>query len=213
MVNQPNVSSTQGHIRHSSEKKRWVTANGNPLAIAGQTQLRLDLGTHRPINATFVIAKDLAQNVIISVDILEPNGFIVDFKQNKLRWGVNGSTLDGDEQNAIWIYSILQRQSKIIRTNVNLDIAKFSSELIWMPCEFNRQDVEFRGIGRNKSVEMVLSITNNKLPVLVQNPTPIRVKYRAGDAIGSITDTDIVNQIKDNQTLNDFFSNEVTDES
>jgi predicted aspartyl protease len=193
-------------------KKRCVTANGNALAIAGQTQLRLDLGTHMSINATFVIAKDLAQNVIIGVDILKPNGFIVDFKRNKLRWGVSKSILDGDEQNAIGIYSILPKQTKIIRTSVNLEIAPFSSELIWTPCEFSQQDVEFRGIGRKKSVEMVLAITNNRLPILVQNPTPIRVRYRAGDAIGSIADTDIVSQIKDKQTLNDFFSNEVSNE-
>jgi len=67
-------------------RKNWVTANGNPISIEGQTQLHLEIGS-KGIKADFVIAKDLAHKVIIGVDILKPNGCIVNFGDNKLTCG------------------------------------------------------------------------------------------------------------------------------
>ncbi len=51
-----------------NRNKRRVTANGSPIEIAGQTTLRLKIGS-KSLEANFVIAKNLAQNVIIEVDI------------------------------------------------------------------------------------------------------------------------------------------------
>ncbi|MCB0739245.1 MAG: retroviral-like aspartic protease, partial [Bacteroidetes bacterium] len=60
------------------KKRKWVTANGSPLEVAGQTVLNLQIG-RKIIKSKFVIAKDINYDVIIGVDILKPNKFIIDY--------------------------------------------------------------------------------------------------------------------------------------
>ena len=64
-------------------KKQWVSANGSPIHVTGETQLTLTFGALE-ITATFVIAKQLAHDLIIGVDILKPNRFIVNYDDNIL---------------------------------------------------------------------------------------------------------------------------------
>ena len=60
-----------------------MSANVSTIEVCGQTTLQLKIGS-RIFNADFIIAKNLAQNDIIGVDFLRPNGFIVDYNKNKL---------------------------------------------------------------------------------------------------------------------------------
>ena len=68
------------------KSKNWVTENGSPINVAGQTELSLQIGKLL-IKAVFKIARDLSQDIIIGVYILKPNGCILDFKTNELRIG------------------------------------------------------------------------------------------------------------------------------
>ena len=73
-------------------RKNWVTANGTPIEVAGQTQLQIEIGS-KILIANFVIAKDLAHKIIIGVDILKPNGCVLDFNVNKLYCGESQSEI------------------------------------------------------------------------------------------------------------------------
>ena len=64
-------------------RKCWVTANGTPISVTGQVTLNVKMG-HKTIRALFIVAEGLAQDVIIGVDILRPNGFIVNFKKGQV---------------------------------------------------------------------------------------------------------------------------------
>ncbi len=69
-------------------KKRWISANGSPFHVAGQTFLTLTIGSTRFI-APFIIARNLAQDIIIGIIILKPHSCIADYKSNTLRCGFN----------------------------------------------------------------------------------------------------------------------------
>jgi hypothetical protein len=64
--------------------KRWISAIGSPIHVVGQTSLTLTIGTTR-FTAPFIIARNLAQDIFICVNILKPHSCIVDYKSNTLR--------------------------------------------------------------------------------------------------------------------------------
>ena len=68
------------------KSKNWVTANGSPINVAGQTELSVKIWKIL-IKAVFIIARDLSQYIIIGADILKLNGCIIDFKTNEFRRG------------------------------------------------------------------------------------------------------------------------------
>ena len=83
--------------------KNWITANGTPLEVIGQTTLELKFG-NKIIKGNFIISTQLAHEVIIGVDILNKNKCIVDFGENKLE--CNGEKIE-----------IKTRESELYRVN------------------------------------------------------------------------------------------------
>ena len=61
-----------------------MTANGSPIRVNGQTKLELQIG-EATIQANFIIAKDLSQELIIGVDILATHKCIVDFDKHVMQ--------------------------------------------------------------------------------------------------------------------------------
>lgn len=49
-------------------RKLWVTSNGTPIQVLGQVNLNAQIG-ETTFNAKFIIARDLAANVIMGTDI------------------------------------------------------------------------------------------------------------------------------------------------
>ncbi len=48
--------------------------------------------------------------------------------------------------------------------------------------------------------------------MLIQNPTANKIRYKTGDAVGSITETNILDEIHNYEALNKFFVNEIGSE-
>lgn len=77
-INHTFVSSNKFKILKLETNKKWVTANGSPLIIVGKIEAKMKVEKEIFIE-TFIIAKDLAHEVIIGADILRRNKFIIDF--------------------------------------------------------------------------------------------------------------------------------------
>ena len=125
-----------------TSRKRWVTANGTPIEIAGQTSLILKIG-NKNIEANFVIAKNLAQNVIIGVDILKPNNCVVDFSTNKLL--CENESIDIKTYNSI--------KPKTIYSNCNITIEPYESYFLSVTCPINFETVLITKLGKVNVLE------------------------------------------------------------
>ena len=95
------------------KSKNWVTENGSPINVAGQTELSLQIGKLL-IKAVFKIARDLSQDIIIGVYILKPNGCILDFKTNELRIGNTCLKIQTIEPNIQVVALIISNQTHLI---------------------------------------------------------------------------------------------------
>jgi hypothetical protein len=72
--------------------------------------------------ANFVIAKKLAQEVIIGVDILKPNKCIVEYRKNTLQCG----------NSVVEIFTLEPKKLKLAYANCSVVIAPFSQGLFWI---------------------------------------------------------------------------------
>lgn len=97
-----------------TKRKNWLTANGTPLRVTGQTTVDIKIGKES-LKVILIIAKSLAQNIIIGVDILKNNGFIVDYRENTLKL----------KEETVLINSISQPIYKAIRTEKDIEIKPF----------------------------------------------------------------------------------------
>ena len=183
-------------------RKCWVTANGTPISVTGQVTLNVKMG-HKTIRAVFIVAEGLAQDVIIGVDILRPNGFIVNFKKGQLEC----------DNEKIQINSIQCQSSQVLRSNANVSIAPFSQTTEWLQPELSSEWVLVSSISKKiHALEMVTSIqANGKLPIVITNPDTTSKHIKRGDPICKITETSIVCTIKNNEELTKFMEEETED--
>lgn len=185
-----------------TNKKRWVTANGLPIEVNGQANLKLKIGT-TTCNANFIIAKKLAHDVIIGVDILQANKCIVDYEANLLK--CNGSTVD--------IHTLMPRSTNLIHAINNIEIAPYDNEIMWIPYKHPHKDIYIHSVGKSNVIEMVTAIQEDdthygQIPILISNPTPILKKIRRGDVIASASPADIRCEIDSQEKWNNFMMQE-----
>ena len=184
--------------RESIEKKKnWVTANGSPIEVKGQVKLKLSIDEIN-IYATFIVAKDLTQNIIIGVDVLSPNKCIIDFSSNKLR--VKGSHIE--------IETLDPPKTRFLHANSNIELNPFEDEVTWVKVDHNYEQVLITKAGKNNVVEMITKLENNSVPVFLTNPTNIPRTIRKGEIIAMISPVEIVTEIHNDAEMFEFIDSE-----
>lgn len=176
------------------KQRRWITANGTPIDIAGQTTLSLKIGK-QIFQAPFIIAKNLAQDVIIGVDILKANSCVVDFKNNKLV--CNNEFIE--------IKSPGSSKSKTIYANENINIEPFKRDTFLFNCPINEETVLVNRLGRINILETITDRNkSNGINITIENPTDKRIAIRKGDPICRVSSCKVICSIKNEQELVNF---------
>ena len=183
-------------------KKQWITANGTPIEVAGQTTVDLKIGDER-LKGTFIIAKSLAQNIIIGVDILKRNNCIVNYSNNTLRC----------KNSEIKLKTFQPFKTSIVRANCSIEIAPFETSLMWIPHKPTQNQLFIQSVGRSRVLEMLTNVSNdgehkNSLPVIITNNSPCIKRINKGDAIASISSPEVVCEINTFEKFNEFIKKE-----
>ena len=180
-------------------KKRWISANGSPIHIAGQTSLTLAISSTN-ITAPFIIARDLAQDIIIGVNILKPHSCIVDYKHNTLRCGLD----------KIPIKSTAPVKTDIVHANCPIELGPLEHNVLWIPCDYTNHDLYVHPPGWVKGIPTVVtpvtevnhSSTSNTYHTIQFVISP---KVRKGDIITSISPASILLTIHNEIYITIFF--------
>jgi hypothetical protein len=180
-----------------------VTANGSPIHVIGETQLTLSIGVLE-ITANFVIAKQLAHDIIIGVDILKPNNFIVNYDNNTLTC----------LSHSIPIQTITPIKTHLIHSNCSIDILPNTTDIIWIKYDFTNVNLLVSPLGRLKcSSTIVTKCTEgtykDHIPILLTNTSPIPIRINHGDAIASISEAQILCSINSENDFDSFILHEM----
>jgi predicted aspartyl protease len=179
-------------------RKNWVTANGNPIKVEGQVDLKIKIG-EKEFGASLIVAKDLSQDVIIGVDILKPNACIIDFATNKLTCG----------KSKVDILTIKPLKSSFAHANYPIEIQPYGQEIVMVEIDNNYNTVHVNSAGKNTIAEIVtVKQEDNKIPVIILNPTHVIRKIRRGDIIASISPIEIIKEINNEEQLINFIKEE-----
>ena len=157
------------------------------------------------IKATFIIAENLTQDIIIGVDILKPNKCVVDYANNTLSCGnatVNIKTMEPSKP-------------KLIRAIELIELAPYTQQLIWTKCNSPNKQIYIKPVKRSTGCEIIAEVQEdgeykNHIPILLKNPTATNKVIRKGDVIASISSVEVVQTIKCEEDLNEFMKNETT---
>ena len=176
-----------------ANRKNWVTANGSPIEVNGQVELKLKIG-NRDFNSNFIVAKDLSQEMIIGVDILSPNKCIIDFANNDL--------ILGDSH--MRIKTIEPLRAQLVHANCNIIVMPSEIETFWINIDRKYDTVLVSKAGKNNVIEMVTQQRENKIPVFLTNPTKVPKHIRHGDIIATITPIEILSEISNYEEMFKF---------
>jgi predicted aspartyl protease len=179
-------------------KKNWVTANGTPIHVDGQVKIKVKIDK-KEFFARFVVAKELSQDVILGVDILKPNGCIIDFANNKLLCG--DSSVD--------LKTISPIKPFYAHSTDTIEINPFSQELMWISINKPVKVFHVGPAGKSQVAEMLTEKDEkNRIPIMVQNPTSTPKKVRRGDIIATISQVEIIKSIENDKEWVKFLKNE-----
>ena len=186
-------------------KKRWISANGSPIHIAGQTSLTLAISSTN-ITAPFIIARDLAQDIIIGVNILKPHSCIVDYKHNTLRCGLD----------KIPIKSTAPVKTDIVHANCPIELGPLEHNVLWIPCDYTNHDLYVHPPGWVKGIPTVVTPVTiigkgqhqHQISITQYNSSSRPLKVRKGDIIASISPASILLTIHNENEYNDFLLKE-----
>lgn len=181
-----------------TKRKNWITANGTPLKVTGQTTVDIKIGKES-LKVVLIIAKSLAQNIIIGVDILKKNGFIVDFKKNTLKL----------KEETVLINSISQPIYQAIRAVKEIEIKPFHHYIYSAKIEdTNEKNILIEKSGKLEIVECIANIVNNTIKIHIENPTPEKRVIKKGTQLCKYSECEILTSIEKTEDLREFISNE-----
>lgn len=167
-------------------KKNWIAANGSPLEILGQVELNIKIGkTNCP--DTFIIARNLTQDVIIGTDILRDREFILNFKTGKLTKGD-----DVVELNTITPWS---RKFIKIDREINIEPMSVITHRVALDHEFKNRQVLVEGSGRTQLIEGVPKVIGNEVEIIIRNDSLFEKTISKGTTVGILSNCEIINSI------------------
>lgn len=189
-------------LRPLTVKKQWITANGSPIHVTGETQLTLTFGALE-ITATFVIAKHLAHDLIIGVDILKPNRFIVNYDDNILTC----------QSVSVPIQSVTPVKTQLIHANSSIKLLPNTTDIIWVKCDLPNVNLLVNTCGRIKSTPTVVTMCTegtheHHIPIHLANTTPSAIHINRGDVIASVSEANILCSINSENDFDTFILRE-----
>ena len=197
-ISEPYFNQRQLIKQAIEHKKRWISANGS------QTPLTLTIGSTR-ITAPFIIARNLAQDIIIGVNILKPHSCIVDYKSNTLRCGFD----------QIPINSTAPVKTYLVHANCPVELRPLEHQVLWIPCDYANHDLYVHPLGRVKGIPTVVTTVTegshrHHIPNTLHNSSSRLLKIRKGDIIASISPASILLTIHNENEYNDFILKELS---
>ncbi|CAF0859482.1 unnamed protein product [Brachionus calyciflorus] len=168
--------------------KNWVTANGTPLEVNGQTSLEFYIGT-KLVKGDFVIAKNLSSNLILGVDFLKANNCIIDFRQNLLKSGENKVELN-------------IKNSKVICASSEITINAFDSFTykIKIPENFIDKDIFFESSSKLNILEGYTN-TPECVNLIIFNKEPFKRVIRKHTILGKFSRCEVLKSINNTEEL------------
>lgn len=155
-------------------RKKWITANGTPLEVVGETELELKIG-HKKFTNKFVIGKNLSHDVIIGVNFFRKHKFKIDFETNQLI----------SSEGKVKIKSNRPTICQLILSKNTFTIEPFSNVTYRFKPE--RPILGLNAIvecqGRFKVSESIVN-TDEEIEILLENLTPIKQTIRPFTILG-----------------------------
>ncbi|RNA35861.1 Transposon Ty3-I Gag-Pol poly [Brachionus plicatilis] len=180
-------------------RKKWITANGTPLEVVGETELELKIG-HKKFTNKFVIGKNLSHDVIIGVNFLRKHKFKIDFETNLLISSEGKVKIKSNRPTICQL--ILSKNTFTIEPFSNVTY-RFKPE---SPIHGLNAIVECQG--RFKVSESIVN-TDEEIEILLENLTPIKQTIRPFTILGKLSVCSIVEEIKNQKDLCKFISNDL----
>ena len=179
--------------------RNWVTANGSPLEIRGQTDLTLRIGS-KEFNHTFVIARNLSHDVIIGTDFLLPNEFILNFKDKLLQSG----------ENYVKIKSFSRINSNINSVSIieQVDIGPFSKVKCWANIDKKLPEVLYFHSNDKIVSEGLVTNIDGRISLVFSNPTGLNKTLMPNTIIGHVESCQIISSINSTESLNKYLLEE-----
>ncbi|CAF1098591.1 unnamed protein product, partial [Brachionus calyciflorus] len=135
-------------------RKSWITVNGTPLQISGQTGLSISKGKTK-IEYTFVIAKNLSHDILIGSNLLKKiNVQLISNKINSNVAKINVASVKVQVKN-------VKAGNSILLEKLEEQITKLKN-LIDMYLRFFNEDDEDLGIVDEKYGYFEIELENNK---------------------------------------------------
>jgi hypothetical protein len=180
-------------------RKKWVTANGAPLQVAGQVTADMKIGD-KSLTYTFVVADGLIYDVILGNELLRAEKFVVDYESDVLRW----------QEQAIPIHSVSRSTRRFVNAIAELEIEPFTRlrHEIRIDDDLDRNKpvvVECFG-SKTQVVEAVSTIKDDKISIFIENNTPSRQVIAKGTTLCKISPCEVLAGMKNAKEVEEYIS-------
>ena len=179
------------------KRRNWITANGSPLKVDGQTTISIKIGS-KIIEATFIISRQLSHDVIVGMDILKPNKFVIDLDKNEL--------VCGEEK--VEITTEKFEVPELICAVKQIEIEPLSTTTYKIKNKFYdpNKTMLIEKIGKYDVIETIASIDNNEITICLQNLTPAKQIIRKHSMLCKISSCAIIETIDSEDKLRNFIN-------
>jgi hypothetical protein len=155
------------------------------------------------ITAIFVIAKQLAHELIIGVDILKPNRFILNYDDNILTC----------QSLSVPIQSITPVKTQLIHANFSIELLPYTTDIIWVKCVLPNVNLFVNPLGQIKSSPTVATMSTegthkHHIPIHLANTAPSAIHINRGDVIASVSEANILCSINSGNDFDAFILRE-----
>ena len=99
-------------------------------------------------------------------------------------------------------------RSAYAHANCNITINSYEQEIIWVNADRFCDTVHITSAGKSKVTESITTKQNNKIPVVIINPTNVPRTVRKGDIIATVSPDEIIAEIKNSADWDNFMSRE-----
>jgi hypothetical protein len=177
-------------------KKNWVTANGAPIVTNGQTFLNIKIGDEI-IKAKFVIAENLYYDVLIGLDIMRPNNFIIDYKDEKLIYK--------DKKSDLITQDVFK--PNLVSSNIRIVIepgGHFTYKHKVDPNLLENKLILVEKAGKAHALEGIATVGDNEINIILHNNSGMRQTINKHALIARISECEITNSIANLEELKKF---------
>ena len=166
-------------IHKSTERMVWIAANGEKLNEIGYCFIELKIGNVE-ITHKCTIIENLSTNLLLGTDLLVSHGFIIDYKEKKLKLG----------ECKINIHTERKQEFSYISASKRIVIKPFSTHMEWIPVPKDLgEEVIVEGIEKMSLFRLkngLFSTKNERISLVISNENRFPIAIGKGTHMAKI---------------------------